>query len=275
MRLPMTSRCAMLGMAFCLLAAAAAAVEIPLRDGSVIEADSYTANGSYVIAVLPSGAQVAYDLADVDMEALRAGEQAAASETAPVAQPSLQDLAANRDLAVDVPEDRGAGLRISDHDVGHVRADGSPLPSDDEAADEDQGGVPDGHEKGGQVALKGFQLAPAGTGRWRVEGQVVNLLPNAVESIQVRITASPATGDPIIATVPVANRLGPDEVGSFEHIFAVPAADGDTQPPVRFEVFWMQTGETVRRDDRIPRPNAVPPVPGQRQKVVPSNDIDV
>lgn len=269
----MTTRLCNLFAVLLLLAATAGAVEIPLRDGTLVEAASYTANGSYLMVVLPSGAQVAYDVGDVDLEALRAGEQAPAADEPPVAPPSLQDLALGRELSVEAPTESGVSMRISDHDVGHVTANGTPIKPAGGDDDEEEG-VPADHEQGGQVVLKGSQVIPLGQGRWRVEGQVVNRRQDAVQSVQVRITATPPAGDPIIATVPVANTLGPDEAGSFDHSFTLPAdrgdssdsgAAGEAQPLVRFDVFWMQVGETKRRDDRIPRPNAVPRLPGQGQ----------
>ena len=45
-----------------LLAGPAAAIEVRLRDGTVIEAASYTLTGSYLMLELPDGARVAYDL---------------------------------------------------------------------------------------------------------------------------------------------------------------------------------------------------------------------
>jgi hypothetical protein len=61
-----------------LIAASAAAVDIPMRDGTVITAESYRLTGSYIMLKLADGRQVAYDAADVDLDALRAAEAAEA-----------------------------------------------------------------------------------------------------------------------------------------------------------------------------------------------------
>ena len=62
-----------------LLAGAAAAVDVPFNDGTVISAESYRITGSYVMLKLADGRQVAYDVADVDLAALRTAEAAAAA----------------------------------------------------------------------------------------------------------------------------------------------------------------------------------------------------
>ena len=49
-----------------------------MRDGTVITAESYRLTGSYIMLKLGDGRQVAYDVADVDLDALRAAEAAAA-----------------------------------------------------------------------------------------------------------------------------------------------------------------------------------------------------
>ncbi len=67
-------------LAFCavlLVGGMAAAVDIRLRDGTVITAESYRVTGSYVMLELADGRQVAYDVVDVDLDDLRAQEAAA------------------------------------------------------------------------------------------------------------------------------------------------------------------------------------------------------
>ncbi len=62
-----------------LIVGAASAVEIQLKDGTIISADSYKLTGSYLMLQMPDGRHVAYDVADVDLDALRAAEAATSS----------------------------------------------------------------------------------------------------------------------------------------------------------------------------------------------------
>ena len=67
-----------------LVAGSAAAVDVTLRDGTVISATSYRLTGSYIMLEMADGRHVAYDVADVDLDALRAAEAAAAPAPEPV-----------------------------------------------------------------------------------------------------------------------------------------------------------------------------------------------
>ena len=59
-----------------------AAMEVPFRDGSVIDVVNYTVTGSYVMLEMPGGGKVAYDVADIDLDTLRQAEAAAAAANA-------------------------------------------------------------------------------------------------------------------------------------------------------------------------------------------------
>ena len=65
-----------------LVVAPASAMEVPFRDGSVVDAVSYTVTGSYVMLEMENGGKVAYDVADIDLEALRQAEAAAGGSPA-------------------------------------------------------------------------------------------------------------------------------------------------------------------------------------------------
>jgi hypothetical protein len=237
-----------------LIAGAAAAVDITLRDGTVITVESYRLTGSYIMLKLVDGGQVAYDVADVDVELLRAAEaEAKAAENETVAEEDAGTISAGRSLkhASAVGEDEGAGLKISDRDVKHIR--GSGVLGDDEEAEDSgaasSGGVPEGFQQGGGVVLNSLRVTPAGEGRWTVEGEIINRTPNPVINVRVQLeTAAAAGGEPWRGEVAVTSFLGPEEKGVFNHGFAAEAPPGRAHPDVRASVIWMQQ-ETRRVPD--------------------------
>jgi len=111
-------RAVVLVVAIVLVGLSAAALEVRLRDGTVFEAASYTVNGSYLMVTLPGGQQVAYDVADVDLEALRAAESRAAEPAAPTT--VAPELAGSRELADAAGGPRASGIAITDQDVTHT-----------------------------------------------------------------------------------------------------------------------------------------------------------
>jgi len=255
-----------------LLAGAAAAVEVSLNDGTVISAESYRITGSYVMLKLADGRQVAYDVADVDIAALRAAEAAEAAaagvETDAGAGRSADSLSGGRSLkdAAAVGEDREDGLKISDRDVKHVRGSGVRGESEEQeqgSAAAASGAVPAGFEQGGGVVLNSIRVNPAGEGRWQVEGDIVNRSPNPVMDVRVKLeTAGPPGGEPWRGEVPVTGYLGPDETGSFSHAFEAAAPQGRAHPDVRASVIWMRQ-ETQRTPDYtraggVPHPSNLP-----------------
>jgi hypothetical protein len=97
------------------------AVEIPFRDGSVVEALGYTVTGSYVFIELSGGARVAYDVADVDLETLIETEKDEEPEVVP--DQRLTKLGVSG--ALTLPEEKTPdGLAITDRDVMHVSGGG-------------------------------------------------------------------------------------------------------------------------------------------------------
>jgi len=251
-----------------LVAGTAAAVDVTMRDGTVVTAESYRLTGSYIMLKLADGRQVAYDVADVDLDALRAAEAASAGseDDAAVADRNTGTLSGGRTLkdAASVGEDDGSNLKITDRDVRHIRGSrvlGEGEEEDDAASAE--GGVPEGYEQGGGVVLNSIRVNPAGEGRWTIEGEIINRTPNTVNNVRVQLEAAAAGGgEPWRGEVAVTNTLGPDETGVFSHGFAGERPPGRTHPDVRASVIWMRQ-ETTRTPDYtraggVPHPSNLP-----------------
>jgi hypothetical protein len=214
-----------------LLAGAVAAVEVTFNDGTVISAESYRITGSYVMLKLADGRQVAYDVADVDIAALRAAEAATATHEA----------------------DAGAGRPTERLSSGRSLKDAATVG----------GAVPEGFEQGGGVVLNSIRVTPAGEGRWQVEGEIINRSPTPVMNVRVKLETAGSPGDePWRGEVPVTSYLGPDETGTFSHAFEATAAKGRAHPDVRASVIWMRQ-ETKRTPDYtkaggVPHPSNLP-----------------
>ncbi len=212
------------------LAAGALAVDVQLKDGTVIHAVSYKVQGSYVLVRLENGSQVAYDLGDVNLEAMKKAEKAAqpAPETKPAAAPAnafAGAMAAGRGKAT---------LKITDQDVSHVDTDlSAPNQKKEKKPLAD-------HQEGGQVVVQGVKVDPAGPGKWLASGQVVNRKSQPVMDVRVLVQAvgpdSKVLGE---AELPVAGTLDPGKSGKFAHTFKV-----EKQPLLRVRVFWMQREKT-------------------------------
>ena len=256
-----------LGLAM-LVAGAAVAVDIQLRDGSVVAAESYRVTGSYVMLKLADGSQVAYDVADVDLEALRAAEAAAAEAAGeqPAAEkgPRAEAISSGRSLksADDAAQDEKTGLTISDRDVKHVR--GSGVQGDEEQQEEaESGGELAGYQQGGGVVLNNISVDAAGEGRWQVRGEVINRSPQPVLNVIVKMETIASGGtEPWSGQVQVTSQLGPDEKAVFDHGFAAEVPEGKAQPELRATVMWMQQ-ETRREPDYtkaggVPHPSNLP-----------------
>ena len=252
-----------------LIAGSAAAVDVTMRDGTVITAESYRLTGSYIMLKLADGRQVAYDVADVDLDALRAAEAAAAGpqgETAGAEEEVVGTLSGGRTLkdAALVGEDDGSGLKISDRDVRHVR--GSGVKGDDEetaGAASSGGGVAEGFQQGGGVVLNKISVTPAGEGQWTINGEIINRTPYTVNDVRVRLEAALAGSDqPWTGEVAVTNTLEPDQMGVFTHSFAGAAPAGLAHPNVRASVIWMRQVTTrtpdYTRAGGVPHPSNLP-----------------
>lgn len=234
-----------------LVAGSAAAVDVTLRDGTVISATSYRLTGSYIMLEMADGRHLAYDVADVDLDALRAAEAAAAPEPEP-AEEEGGKLSSGRSLkdAATIGEDDSSSPKITDRDVRHIRGSGVVGEEDEEeGASNAPGGVPDGYQQGGGVALNNISVSPAGEGRWTIEGSVINRSPQTVNNVRVQFEAAIAGADePWRGEVPVTSVLPPDEIGSFSHSFAGEAPEGRAHPDVRTSVIWTRV-ETRRELD--------------------------
>jgi hypothetical protein len=244
-------------------ASLATATDVPMRDGTVIAADSYKVTGSYVMINLPDGSQVAFDVADVDLAALREAEAAAAAAagTQAAAQPEQQPndtISSGRSLKhPGAADDTSEGLTISDRDVKHMR--GSGVRGEDEQQEADSSGVETpaegDYQVGGSVVLNNVRVNPAGEGRWQIQGDVVNRSPRPVLNVTVKLETLGGS-EPWSGEVRVAASLGPDEKASFEHSFMAEVPEGKAQPSVRASVLWMQ--EESRREPDYTKAGGVP-----------------
>jgi hypothetical protein len=242
-----------------LISGAVAAVDIPMRDGSVIAAESYRLTGSYIMIELPNGAQVAYDAADVDLPALRAAEAEAAGssgeeQSAPDAGGDYISGGRTLKNAADVGGEETGKRAITDRDVRHVRR-GVEGDEEGEGGQGESGGAPDGSQQGGGVVLNNLQVTALGEGSWNVEGEVVNGLSEPVLNVKVKLQAS-TSGEPWTGEVPVASILQPNETSVFSHSFSAEIPSNRTQPDVRASVMWMQ--QQSRREPDYTKAGGVP-----------------
>jgi len=214
------------------VAVAAAAVDITLNDGTVIPAKSYTITGSYVMVVLPNGSKVAYDVADVDVEALRRAEEATRAASAEgegdeAAGPQGTDSA----FAGATAKSTGAStMAITDKDVEHIKS-----PEGAAGREKKKAGPPPGHQTGGQVLVQNLKYTNPEEGVWRVNGEVINRLTAPVTDVRVRLEAT-TKQQQLTSVEKVIGSLDPGRKGVFEQEFKVQA-----RPQLRIQVYWMQS----------------------------------
>jgi hypothetical protein len=246
-----------------LTAAAAPAMEVPFRDGSVVEAVSYTVTGSYLMLEMADGSKVAFDVADIDLDALRRAEAAAATEAEPEPaeeKATLGSMGALRALE-EIGSDAG-GLAITDQHVRHVTGSGISGPEDEteESGPADEA-MPGGLEEGGRVLLNNITVTPTEGGNWVVRGEVVNRDSDVVLDVRANLQAAMPGGEPWTASVPVSGSLGPDEKATFTHTFATPrGAEEGWSPQVQAAVVWMKTETRLEPNynRNAPHPSALP-----------------
>ena len=251
-------------------AGAAAAVDVQLKDGTLVPAESSKVTGSFVMVKLPNGAQVAYDVADVDLEALRAAEAAAAGAADPgdpASERTTDAMSSGRSLksAASAGDDAPAGLAITDRDVKHMR--GSGVRGDEEQQEADA--VPEAEtggdfQVGGSVALGNIRIDPVGEGRWQIQGDVINRNPQPVLNVTVKLEVM-GGGEPLTSEVPVAAALGPDQKAGFSHSFAAEAPEGKPHPDIRASVMWMR--EETRRETDYTKAGGVPHPSNRPQQI--------
>ncbi len=246
-------------------AGVATAVDVPMRDGTVVTADSYRVTGSFVMIDMSDGSQVAFDVADVDLPALREAEAAAAAATGDRAEPEPQQrsdtISSGRALKSvgAAGDEQTGGLTITDRDVKHLRGSGVRGENEQQQADVkgDPGPAQD-VQVGGSVVLNNIRVEPAGEGRWRIQGEVVNRNPRPVMNVTVKLeTIAAASGEaPWSGEIQVASTLGPDEEAAFEHSFQSEVPEGAGQPSIRASVMWMQ--EESHREPNYTKAGGVP-----------------
>lgn len=243
-----------------LMITSAAAVEVRLHDGTVIEATSYTVTGSYVMLELADGRQVAYDVVDVDLDALRAQEKR--PEAAPQEQPQEPTLSQGRRLAPPPADgEQPTGPAITDHDVKHVRGSAAAAAEEGEEEAQPASGPPAGYTQGGGVVINNLRVTPQGADRWLVEGEVINRMPDPVIDVRVQLQTIAGPGEtPWSGEVPVASSLAPDGRGTFSHSFQADKPEGKVQPDVRASVIWMQ--QQQRGEPPPPAAQRAPRQPG-------------
>lgn len=245
-----------------LVVAPASAMEVPFRDGSVVDAVSYTVTGSYVMLEMENGGKVAYDVADIDLDALRQAEAAAGGSPADEPEAPSATLGNSGSLQVPGAEAEGGGLTITDQHVKHIRGSGIAGPEDEiEEKAADAGGVPEGYEQGGGVLLNNVSVTPTEGGEWQVKGDVINRTTETVMDVKANLEAAVPEGDPWTASVGVSGALGPDETASFTHTFAPPASAGEGwSPQVSVGVIWMKTETRIepKYNRTAPHPSALP-----------------
>ncbi len=206
--------------------AMAEAVDIPLRSGKVIEAESYRLTGSYLMVVLADGRQVGYDVADIDVEALRAAEKETAVAEEPVEQvrlrPSIMDAT--------VEEGTEPGATISDEDVEHVTVAG-----DTEAEEETEEGPPPGYSEGQRVVQENVTIEEARPGVWQVSGKVTNRSPVVVSDVRIQIEATSPGGQAIPNKgIRLASTLQPGQAVHFSEDIECPK-----RPMIGTRVFYL------------------------------------
>ena len=245
-----------------LLSAPAWAVEVRLRSGTVIDAESYTLTGSYMMINLTNGARVAYDVADVDLEALAVAEAAAVAEEEAAEEAVHPDLVGNRSLALPPEQGESSGITITDQDVRRFRPQGEEGEEDGGSA---PAGPPEGYEEGGAVVLSNLRVSGLGEGRWLVEGDVVNRSPKTVTNVRVQLqTVATGGASPWNAELSVTNNLPPDEVAVFSREFQAAQPEGKAHPDIKASVYWMAPGAATPPQapaGRMPGPLGPVPTP--------------
>jgi hypothetical protein len=248
-----------------LMTTSAPAVEVPFRDGSVIEAVNYTVTGSYLMLEMDDGSKVAYDVADIDLDALRRAEAEAAAATGTVTEAAEEKATLGAMGALRTPEEIGSdtgGLAITDQHVRHVSGSGIEGPEDEAEGEDEAGeGTPEGFEEGGRVLLNNITVTPTEGGDWVVRGEVINRASDVALDVRANLQAAMPDGEPWSASVPVSGALGPDEKATFTHTFATPqGAEEGWSPQVQAAVVWMKSETRLepKYNRTAPHPSALP-----------------
>jgi hypothetical protein len=213
---------------------------------------------------LADGRQVAYDVADVDVEALRAGEKAGEEPPPEAAEPSLSQ--GRRSLTLPSTEEKRGGLVITDQDVEHVRGTGEAVETGEEEEGEEgaegEEGPGEGYQSGGRVVLDHVEVTSEGEGRWQVRGEVFNGRDRPVINVRVQLQTIARPGEtPWSDEVTVTSQLGAGERGVFSQTFEAAKPENKAHPDVRASVYWMEP-QGERTPQRPPAASAAPSMPG-------------
>lgn len=217
-----------------LVAAAAAAVEIPLKNGTTLNASSYRITGSYLMATLANGQRVAYGVADVDLEALQRAEAATEAPAEIAAQPearppSIMDARAAEDRPRSV-------VTITDGDVAPARPDVEASAADDAGA---AAGPPPGYTEGSGLVINRLRVDQVDDGIWDVRGVIVNRGSEPARDVRVQIDVTDAAGEALASpTLELSPELVVGESASFSHHVETPE-----RPTAKIRVFWLRTAQ--------------------------------
>lgn len=242
-----------------LAATLAMAVDVRLKDGTVISAEKVNVTGSYVMLTLADGRQVAYDVQDVDASSLDTqGSVAPAAEPTP----PPASLSHGRNLSLERQQNPDDGLAITDKDVAHTRRGAQTSP---QGAD-DAGTAADAAEGEGSVQLKSISARQTDDGGWVAEGEIENTFDQPVQAVQVRLTV---LGTETQVTKLVAQTMGARQTATFSVEISVP--EGELAPRLKTVIDYIKREvPTVRR-----RPGAAPPDDGSMAPLPPRAGADV
>lgn len=230
------------------------AVNVVLKDGTVIKAKSYTVNGSYVMIDLPTGAKVAYAVTDVDLAAMRRAEKKGEATKAP--QPA-STLPAHSMLLARAKSGVKAAHTITDQDVTHVET-GAPSGGEQGKKGQENGG--------GTVVVQNVRVeAGAAKGAWVVRGEVVNQMKKmTVSDVRVDLMATVPGAAPLPKVQKqVAGSLGPGAKVPFSYTFTSPQ-----RPQVSVRLHWLQPQAPAPAPKKIVPKRKAPPQAQRRKKGV-------
>jgi hypothetical protein len=239
----------------------AGAVDIPFRDGSVIQAESYRLTGSYILVTRADGRQVAYNAADVDLEALKAAEAEAASVQAiPEDGAESKDGLGRRGKfagAVAAEDRERAEVSITDADVEHVGQTAAAI--EERAAEPDT--MPNDFTPGGtMIVVQNFKIEPldAELGRYRLSGEVVHRGDNRALNVGALFESNSGVKR-WAKRLKIADYVDAGETVAFTHDFEMELREGEEIPRVKAQTYFQvrvpeEAGTTAPARRRTPRP---------------------
>jgi hypothetical protein len=229
-----------------MLALPVAAVDVVLKDGTVIKAQSFTMTGSYVMLTLENGARLAYAVEDVNLDSLQMPatdeeKEVKKEEQAELAEEKKEGLSSSAfSGAVANTEGGEAAMTVSDKDVGHVRPQAPGAEEEGEEGEEAETAVAD-EGGGGSVSLRGVRVVPMGDGRFQVQGRVANT--SSVRVMDVRAVLTITIGDSqTTSEISIAGSLANGQEAEFTHSFS---ADASSTPRVAAKLLWMAPASPV------------------------------